>query len=508
MRPSALFALTIAAVVIPYSTALAAPSCDGSGYQKTLNACGPKGERLTDQRCVDRLAATVSACDERLARNEHDLKGEDDAEHKRKIADIKRYLDTLRPMVAQQQQQGAQASKLGGADDDDHLAGGATIDGHGIKTDAAGGGNVAHGDGLYHPEDVSDDVQTSLANGDLKGAGAGVKKMLDHGDQTNARSALDQMIQQEPGDPQARSLSAQQRMATGDVQGAAADARIALQGDPNNEAARRITAWADSQGRDINLKKGLALDFGARAKSDLGAGGGAGDARQLATAMPGGWDGAGAGSAKAAPGVVFTAIGGPAAEAMVQARRYAALGDYARAQSEIDRALSYNSKNAEALAVRARVMNRKNDFEGAVRDADAALSLDPRNVAALLERGFARYSLGHYHDALSDVEQALSIDPLNAMGHLYRAMILERMERAQEAVKEYLKAAELDASLDPIVEEALKRLGVSSSSAAVRAARRYWPLWAGAILAALVFLGIGFKRVIKPEWATPVTPLQ
>jgi hypothetical protein len=97
------------------------------------------------------------------------------------------------------------------------------------------------------------------------------------------------------------------------------------------------------------------------------------------------------------------------------------------------------------------------------------------------------------------------------MGYFYKGMILEKLDRAKDAVASYLKAAELDSGLKPLIEDALTRLGVRAGAPgkAGRSAPMSWPklsLWGAALLAALALLFKGVKRAVKPEWATPTTP--
>jgi hypothetical protein len=89
-------------------------------------------------------------------------------------------------------------------------------------------------------------------------------------------------------------------------------------------------------------------------------------------------------------------------------------------------------------------------------------------------------------------------------------MVLEKLERAKEAAAAYVKAADLDGALKPLVDEALARLGLGPSSAGAGGAARKAPekLWllGGALVFALGLLFMGMKRAVKPEWATPATP--
>ncbi|MBI2788121.1 MAG: protein kinase, partial [Elusimicrobia bacterium] len=84
---------------------------------------------------------------------------------------------------------------------------------------------------------------------------------------------------------------------------------------------------------------------------------------------------------------------------------------------------------------------------------------DPR---ALRARAAALYEIGGRDgEALKTIERALEIEPASGIGHLTRAKILERLSRTVEAIEEYRTAAQLDPTLEPITEAALRRLGAA-----------------------------------------------
>jgi tetratricopeptide (TPR) repeat protein len=202
----------------------------------------------------------------------------------------------------------------------------------------------------------------------------------------------------------------------------------------------------------------------------------------------------------------------PFAKQLAAGRRCLRIGDVACAIEEASDVLGYDPANHDALSLRAGAYNRSGKPALALADADAVLKDKPGDVVALLERGYALYQLGKFQEALSDVEAALKTDPLNAMGHLYRGMILEKISRASDAIAAYVKAADLDPGLKPLVDEALARLG--GAPAAPGAPEGRLPsngrlaLYGGLAFLALAFLIKGVKRAVNPDLATPLTPLR
>lgn len=85
-----------------------------------------------------------------------------------------------------------------------------------------------------------------------------------------------------------------------------------------------------------------------------------------------------------------------------RARASAALGRFAAAIPDLDRALGLDAGRAEAYAYRASARRQSGDMAGALADAEAALKIDPRELEALLERGILRAANGDRAGARAD----------------------------------------------------------------------------------------------------------
>lgn len=329
------------------------------------------------------------------------------------------------------------------------------------------------------------------------------KQYLDSGSPDDAQRLIGRVLKNDPANPDALSMRAQVKLAAGDSQGALDDARAALKSDPNNPFARMLIGHSDElSAAGSRIPKKLATGWNTAADDSMG------DAR--------GQRGAAMGSSAAARSAGYSERAGglPASNldsALVAGWSQFRIGDMKGAADAASAALDKNPGDAQALGLRAAAYNRLGKPLLALADAEAALKAKPKDVVALLEKGYAQYQLGLYRAALSSVESALQVDPLNAMGHLYRGMILEKLNRVQDALASYLKAAELDPSLKPLADEAAGRLGGAANMTGPMSSRHSpakIAIWVIALLIALGLLIKGALRTIKPDWATPVTPLQ
>lgn len=329
------------------------------------------------------------------------------------------------------------------------------------------------------------------------------RQYLDSANPQDAQRLIGRVLKSDPTNSDALGMRAQVKLTAGDSKGALDDARAALKSDPNNAFARMLIGHSDElSAAGSRIPKKLATGWNTAADDSIG------DARaQRGAAM-----GASAGARSA--GYSDHAVGLPASNldsAVVVGWSKFRIGDMNGAADAASAALQKIPGDAQALGLRAAAYNRSGKPLLALADAEAALKAKPKDVVALLEKGYAQYQLGRYQDALSSVESALEVDPLNAMGHLYRGMILEKLNRVQDAVASYLKAAELDPSLKPLSDESVARLGGAANAAGPMSARRSpvkFAIWGIALLIALGFLIKGALRAIKPDWATPVTPLR
>lgn len=469
MRASVLLSLllTLPAGAEPHNDS--DPSCDDSGFSFTLEVCG-SGPGFNAARCSKRLPRIKAACQRDIAKG-------------KKVDRAQAHLDQLQTIKPPE----VPASDAKPKPEGDAGPGAGTGPGVGGATGGPEAGNPA----------TSDGGASALSEG---------QAALKAGRAPDASAAANRVLGADPKNVAALTLRAQAEVLGGDKDAANADARTILGLDPSNRFAQVLLGGATVSGSSV--KSALHRpDFGRAPSAD-----GAGNAAEMGSARgPGAAKPTKASSGSSAAAGVLTAPSGVSPAVAAGWSKFK-IGDMKGAVDEAAKALQRGSADAGAYVLRAAAYNRLGKPDLALADADAALKLKPGDVVALLERGYAKYQLGRYKDALVDVEEALKADPLNAMGHLYRGMILEKLDRAADAATAYLRAAELDSSLKPLVDDALARLGLGPAPAGTPAERRRSPLkfvlWGVAILIALGLLFKGVKRAVRPDWATPVTPLR
>jgi len=76
-----------------------------------------------------------------------------------------------------------------------------------------------------------------------------------------------------------------------------------------------------------------------------------------------------------------------------RSRAYAQMGDWKRAEQDLNAALDAKSEDALALTLRAETRLQQGALELALKDAEAALKLEPNSVDALLVRGRIRETM-------------------------------------------------------------------------------------------------------------------
>jgi tetratricopeptide (TPR) repeat protein len=170
--------------------------------------------------------------------------------------------------------------------------------------------------------------------------------------------------------------------------------------------------------------------------------------------------------------------------------------NFAGAEREIKEALQVDSMFAAAFSMRALLRLASRDPNGAIEDATRALAIDSGEADAYLALATAYNSLREFQSAETAAQQALSRRPDFWQGrlemakalygegrfvlalreldeldkdfpdvHLVRANILQRLDRGQEAVKEFCQFLR-EAPNDPRREQ-IKRIVASSTVAAI-----------------------------------------
>lgn len=97
-----------------------------------------------------------------------------------------------------------------------------------------------------------------------------------------------------------------------------------------------------------------------------------------------------------------------------------AMGRYAEALGDLDRALSLDPSRADAWALRGAAKRQLGRAREAERDVAQALALAPDHAEALLERGALRRGKGDVRGARADWERAVRSDPDSSAAELAR----------------------------------------------------------------------------------------
>ena len=300
--------------------------------------------------------------------------------------------------------------------------------------------------------------------------------------------------QQDNSDVQA--LLSLGRSAAGNQDGTREAAEKAIALDPDNRLARLIIGHPDYFATASSKLGSISNPFEKKTGSGMESDG-------AVRALPADYNKAEAALAAAALGVPP----GAKAEALFQsALDKIALGDLKGALFDVSRALLNDPTNLKARVLRAHLSNLLGNYKGALQDVDEILKRDPTNAAALFEKGYALLQTGDVQGSLAAIERGLKIAPNDPMGTLYHAMALEKAGLAAAAIAEYQRAAALDASLAPLVEDALARLRDVKTSMPKLPSKiqTKYVLWLAFLVAALALLLEGGKRVFYPDWKTTV----
>lgn len=311
------------------------------------------------------------------------------------------------------------------------------------------------------------------------------RQYLDAGSLPDAKRMADRAIALNPKGAGGYALRSYANLSAGLKAAAQADARKASVYDPKNELARAVEAHIQAMERPIAMRKEVAMpDFAGRRDQSPSAG-----AAQALPSVPAGARRAhtpGQGAA-AAPASATS----PVMALLQRARGMAKLKDYSGAALAARQAADHEPGNAASWALLAEVSAAAGNHEGALQAAGKALSLDPDNAQALRARAYALLQSGRYAEALLDAHRAVELEADNALGYLYRAMALEKLGRLEEAATDYERAARLDATLKPVVEEALRRLGRGPARGLPGGPPRPWLLRGGLALASLLLVIVG-----------------
>ncbi|MBI3553660.1 MAG: tetratricopeptide repeat protein [Elusimicrobia bacterium] len=309
------------------------------------------------------------------------------------------------------------------------------------------------------------------------------------GDPTGARRNYEKSLKLDPNNGETYSKLAQLKYQQGDGAGAVADAKKALALDPKNQLALLIAGHGDSISQGGSRIK-FKADFGAVRDPDAALPPASGAGKNASA------PGAGASSRAPAPTQAQVmpsespGLRSPAEVLELRARERLRMKDYTGAVMAARQAVDLEPNRAKGWALLAESSNEAGNPKGALEAAKKALDLDPANAQALRAKAYAEYLLGDFRQAYVDALRAVTLEPQNGLGYLYLAMAEEKLGHTADALKHYEQAVALDTTLDPLAQEARKRLGGGSSSSLSPDARKHM-VRGGAIAGSLILILLG-----------------
>ncbi|MBI3548880.1 MAG: protein kinase [Elusimicrobia bacterium] len=149
---------------------------------------------------------------------------------------------------------------------------------------------------------------------------------------------------------------------------------------------------------------------------------------------------------------------GPEGELVRQASTYAARGRPWEAIDFATRALRANPKNAQAYHIRASAFNSVQQYTKAVRDAEEALKLDPASAGSLDAKAAALIRMGRYLEAEQDCERSIALNARNPFAHLNCGRARIGLGNLKRAVEDLNNAAILNPQFEGEYRKAVEAL--------------------------------------------------
>lgn len=122
-----------------------------------------------------------------------------------------------------------------------------------------------------------------------------------------------------------------------------------------------------------------------------------------------------------------------------------ALGDYAEALDDIDRALSMVRNNASHQVLRSSILRALGRNDEAVQAAAAALAIDRNDCNALAEMALAYCAIANYDEAVNLLGEAILTDAENPRLYMLRAWVYKTFLNKEESARAlYVTVDEMD----------------------------------------------------------------
>ncbi len=123
---------------------------------------------------------------------------------------------------------------------------------------------------------------------------------------------------------------------------------------------------------------------------------------------------------------------------------YFSVGEYRKAQADYDRALAMDPTSYSLQLSRAFCLAQDQKYAQALSALDALAKMDPDNNEVLTQRGYCKQRLNDKKGALADYNLAIKRDNTTARWFAYRAGLFMEMQQPENALPDYIKAADLE----------------------------------------------------------------
>ncbi len=167
--------------------------------------------------------------------------------------------------------------------------------------------------------------------------------------------------------------------------------------------------------------------------------------------------------------LAWTAGGQDEAYWLTQAARDYSNGTYPLALDDIDNYIEMNSSDVNGWITKADILLKMKRYRDADECLDQVIMLDESNTVAWNDKGLILAgALGDLDGGLEALNRAVDIDPTSANSWYNRGLVLEKMERYEEALESFTRATEQNPSLSNAwlhQGEVLMKLGDSQAAA-------------------------------------------
>lgn len=137
-----------------------------------------------------------------------------------------------------------------------------------------------------------------------------------------------------------------------------------------------------------------------------------------------------------------------AAVHFTEGQNFANEGKYEEAVAAYSKAIAINPKAAEYFNYRGVAYFSMREYYRAIGEFYTAIELNPEMYLPYHNMAYSKYELGDARRALSDIEKSISIEHDHALSHNLKGLILNDLERHEEARASFLEASRLDGT-DP-----------------------------------------------------------